>query len=372
LKRVNHLYPKLISDENLKLAILEVNSTHRWLPGHRPNKVVAWVESNIPSRINDLREIIENGFEPLPLTKKHRWDKSAGKWRDISEPKLWPDQYIHHALIQVLEPVMMRGMDNFCCGSIRKRGIHYGMNAIKKWMAEDPKGTKWCLELDIHHFYDSLKPEIVMKRLKQLIKDYRVLDLAWRIISDGIKIGVYTSQWFANTTLQPLDHMIRENGYDVKHYLRYMDNFTIFSSNKRKLRKLFTDIQKWLNDIGLEVKGNWQIYQTSIRTPVALGYRFGHGYTLLKKRNLFRLKQQLNRYYYKKRNHKRISMRMASGLLSRLGQLNHCNRVRIYQRIYHGKVQKELKTVVRDYSRRERLKWSTFSEQIASQGTKPF
>ena len=236
---------------------MEVNSTHRWLPKHRHNKRVAWVDKNPMKRVQELRSIIENGFEQAPIIKKRRWDKSACKWRDICEPALWPDQYIHHALIQVLEPVMMRGMDNHCCGSIRGRGIHYGMKCLKKWMKNDKKGTKYCLELDIHHFYDSLNPDVVTDRLRELIKDYKVLNLAERIMRDGVQIGVYCSQWFANTTLQPLDHMIREGNYGVTHYLRYMDNFTIFSSNKRKLRKLFKDIKLWLNNKGLDVKSNW-------------------------------------------------------------------------------------------------------------------
>ena len=138
MKRANHLYELLVSDDNLKLAILEVNSTHRWYPQHHPNRTVRWVESDIPARIEDLRNIINgliDGTTTLePPKKKHRYDKSAGKWRDINEPMLWPDQYVHHALIQVLQPVMMRGMDRHCCGSIRNCGIHYGLILIYLWI----------------------------------------------------------------------------------------------------------------------------------------------------------------------------------------------------------------------------------------------
>ena len=162
MKRAGNLFPQLISDGNLDLAIDEVNRTHRWHPHHRPNKVVAWVDRTQEERVKELREIILQGFEPSPSTPKRRWDKSAGKWRDIYEPRLWPDQYIHHALVQVLQPAMMRGMDPWCCGSIRGRGIHYGMRGIKKWLRNDPKGTRWCAELDIHHFYESLQPAVVM------------------------------------------------------------------------------------------------------------------------------------------------------------------------------------------------------------------
>ena len=106
----------------------------------------------------------------------------------------------------------MRGMDHYCCGSIRDRGPHQARAAIESWMNYDMKGTRYELCGDVRHFYDSLKPEVVMDRMRRLIKDRRVLDLIWRIVKDGVRIGSYTSQWFANTVLQPLDQMIRKAG----------------------------------------------------------------------------------------------------------------------------------------------------------------
>ena len=88
----------MVSDENLTLAIDEVNRTHRWHPHHKPNRVVKWVEETREERRAELRQMILGGFTPSPSTPKRRWDKSAGKWRDIYEPRLWPDQYIHHAV----------------------------------------------------------------------------------------------------------------------------------------------------------------------------------------------------------------------------------------------------------------------------------
>lgn len=196
MKRAKDLYQKLISDENLRLAILTVNATHKWHPHHRPNKTVLRVEADIDGYVEKLREIIVNGYDAAPPRIARRWDKSAGKWRDISEPRLWPDQYVHHAVIQVLEPVLMRGMDKFCCGSIKGRGIHYGVKAIKKWMRTDPKGTKYAEELDIHHFYDSLTIETVMARLRRLVKDRRTLDVCERLMKYGVLIGAFFSQWF--------------------------------------------------------------------------------------------------------------------------------------------------------------------------------
>lgn len=95
MKRANHIFEQLVSDENLRLALIEVNASHRWLPKHRPNKTVAWVEQDMDARVSELREIIcQIVYHKRQLSKpkkKQRYDKSAGKWRIINEPKLWPD-----------------------------------------------------------------------------------------------------------------------------------------------------------------------------------------------------------------------------------------------------------------------------------------
>lgn len=385
MKRVGNLFDRLISDENLRNAINEVNRTHHWRTHHRPNKCTAWVEETKEERIIELRKIIVEGFEPKEPHVTQRWDASAQKWRTVSEPAQWPDQYVHHALIQVLQPKMMAGMDFYCCGSIRDRGPHHARKAIENWMEHDPKGTKYELCGDIYHFYDSLKPEVVMARMRQLFKDRRILDLIWRIIKDGVLIGAYTSQWFANTVLQPLDRLIRESGL-CKHYSRYMDNLTILGSNKRKLRKLRVLVENWLNAHQLKLKSDWQIFPTvqrsakvpldpprrgferpKSRMPDAVGYKYGRGYTIPRKHNLLRIKRAIARYRKRKRQGKRIMAGAAASLLSRLGQLKHCNNHNIYRMLFRGeRIIRDLKKIIRQQQRKEELTWNTYLEQRAT------
>lgn len=368
MKRVSGLYKKLISDDNLRTAIETVNKTHRWVGGHHPNKKVMFIEITIEDRIKDLRTIIENGFVPKPTKSKKRYDRNAGKWRDIHEPALWPDQYVHHALIQVLEPVMMRGMDYYCCGSIKGRGTQHGMKAMKRWMRKNTKITRYCAELDIRHFYDTLKPQVVMDRLKHLIKDYNTLDLCERILNDKVQIGAYTSQWFANTSLQPMDQMIRNIPGVIA--LRYMDNITLFSNRKKTLYKAKRKISKWLNDHDMELKSTYQIFPTKIRLPNAMGYRYGQGYTLIRKRVLLTLKREIRKYMRWKKRKLPINVGMAYALLSRLGRLRHCNSKKIYALYVPNGLQKALKNIVRDYQKGDLVEWNMlldrFKEEISA------
>ena len=383
MKRKNHLFEALVSDGNLSRAIDEVNKTHHWRKHHRPNPVTAWVELTKPERVKELREIVESGFIPKKPRVVERYDPSARKMRIISEPAQWPDQYVHHALIQVLQPVFMRGMDNYCCGSIRGRGTHYGKRAIERWMRKDPKGTRYEFQGDIRHFYDNLKPDVVMGRMRRLVKDRKVLDLIERVIKDGISIGAYTSQWFANVTLQSLDMLIRQSGL-ASHYIRYMDNLTVFGPNKRKLHKLKRLVERWLAGNSLMLKGDWQVFPVRWekptghgclkkgRTPDAVGYRYGRElkggvYTIPRKHNLIRMKRKVANYRKQVKDGKPVHPTTAAGLLSRLGQIVHCNNNNIYRMLYRdGKIVRLLKTIIRKNQRKEVLTWSMYLGQMGT------
>ena len=372
-KRVNNLWSKIISNKNLFDTIDEVNKSHRWVTPGKPNELVIRIELNKPEYVVRLREEIEN-FTASPTVKKHRYDKNAKKWRDIEEPRLFPDQYVQHALIRVITPVLMRGMDRWTCGSIPGRGAIDGVKVIKRWMKK-PKQTRWCAECDIRHFYDTLPPAVVMDRMKRLIKDGKTLDLIWRIIKDGIKIGFYTSQWFGNTALQPLDQRLRDIG--VHYSIRYLDNFTMFSNKKRVLRRAIKEIETWLRAHGMELKGNYQLFKikgkqkkeytktgaTRVRDrlPNALGYRFGRGFVVLRKNGLLNIKRQARMLLKKIEKNMYIAAKHGQGFLSRIGRLRHCNHVGIYARYIPAGLQKIIKQIIKKHGK-EHIGWNSLLE----------
>lgn len=329
MKRVR-VYQQILSEDNLRLAIREVNRGHRRNGDHSLNKKVLEIEANMDEYVAELRRFIEDlvsgDAHMHPPLKRRRWDRNAdsgkGKWRDINEPLLWPDQYVHHAVLQPMIPHIMRSMDKYCIASVPGRGNSYGVKAIKKWMKGDAAGTRYGAECDIYHCFEELDPPYVIQALKRLFKDRETLWLCDALMEYGV---------------------------------------------------LIRDIQAWLADVGLKLKDNWQVFRIGFtprvekarehlpevkrrrrrpRIPSALGYRFGHGYTILRKHNLFRLKQTLHLYYYRRDRNRVISFKRASGLISRLGQLRKCDCQRILERYYQPKTMFDLKKVVRKECRR--------------------
>lgn len=351
MKRVKNLFPKLISDENIKHAISDVNKSHR-RTRRGLNRTVIWIERTLDDRVKELRQVVLNGFKPSRPKVIVRYDHNAKKYRTITEPKLWPDQYVHHMLIQVLMPIMMRGMDYWCCGSVKGRGCRRGQVGIHRWLTKDPKNTKYCAELDIYHFYDSIKPSVIESAFRSLIKDEIIVDLIKRIVNDGVQIGAYCSQWFANVLLQPLDHYIREV-LRIKHYVRYMDNMILFGSNKRKLHEAVRKVSLFVNGLLLRLKPNWQVFRVSSRPVTALGYRYIKHYVMLRKPVFLNLKRKYRRVIKLLQMRNIIAYRMAAGLLSRLSLLARTTTRKIKMTYQKPKLISTMKRIVSFYNRGE-------------------
>ena len=189
---------------------------------------------------------------------------------------------VHHAIIQVIKPILMKGMYEHSYASIPGRGLHKSMKFVKKWIQKDKRNTKYCLKLDITKFFDNIDQKILRDKLKKIIRDKKFFSYLEEIITaaaSGLPLGFTTSQWFANFYLTDFDHWIKEE-LGIKYYIRYMDDIIIFGSNKRKLHKIKDKIENFLAwQLNLKIKNNWQLFPIKGRTKQGrfldfLGFKF--------------------------------------------------------------------------------------------------
>lgn len=186
------------------------------------------------------------------------------KERQIIKPDYFPEQIMHHVAVQALHPCIMHGMGAFVLGSIPGRGAHYGKRYVEKWLRHDEKNTRIIGKLDIRHFFQSVDHELLKAWIHKKIRPGKIRDLCDLIIEgveEGLPLGFYTSQWFSNFLLQPLDHFIMEELH-VSHMARYMDDIVIFGSNKKTIHAAMEAIDFYLwNNFRLEMKKNWQVFR---------------------------------------------------------------------------------------------------------------
>lgn len=257
-------------------------------------KVILDNEEYYARKIQDM--LLKKQYVPSPYAIKTVQDGSSGKIRTIYKPRFYPDQIIHWALMLQLQPIMMRGMYEYNCGSVPGRGTSYGQNTLRKWLDTDYKNTKYCLKMDVSKFYPSVNNDILKEMFRRKIKDKDCLWLIDSIVdsSQGLPIGNYTSQWFANFFLQGLDHYIKEK-LGVKYYIRYVDDLVLLGSNKKKLHATRKNIDEYLNCVNLTMKGDWQVFKVNDRAIDFLGFRFFRNKTILRKRNALRIRRRMRK-----------------------------------------------------------------------------
>jgi len=351
VKRVGNLYQKILDPDQIEWAIGEASRGKR----HRAD--VKRVIADVPKYVQKIRDMLTNGtFRPSPYHVFERYDHLNKKTRTIQRPEFFPDQIVHWLIITATKDVFMRGMYHWNCGSIPGRGIKHGYNGVKRWLRDDKKNTKYTLKMDVKKYYDSIPHDKLMAIIRHKIKDERMIKLIQQIVEStksGVPIGNYTSQWFANIYLESLDHYIKEK-LKVKYYVRYIDDMVLFGCNKKELHKARKAIEKFLEvELGLKLKGNWQVYKTDSRGVDFLGFVFRRTHIQLRARNFLALVRQANRVKKMIANKVAIPFKVAAGLLSRMGQLRHFNSFKVWEKYLKGIKINLLKKVVRNESKRK-------------------
>jgi RNA-directed DNA polymerase len=306
--------------------------------------------------------------QPFTIT-----DGGSRKVREITSVPLFPDQVIHQLLILVGQPVFMRGMYHYSCGSIPGRGVHKGKQYIARIInhhsKHDKSAIKYGVQLDITKCYPSIAHDYLKGQLRKKFRGKLYYWLCGAVIDSyydselggqrfGLPIGYSTSQWFCNFALTPLDHFIKER-LGVQHYVRYMDDMVFFGRNKKALHAAVRAIMEFVSGMGLRLKGNWQVFRFDYidregkhrgRALDFLGFRFFRDKIILRKRLALTIRRAVQRV---SRVGKKVTPHAAMSLMSRLGWLRHCNSLRFYQRYIKPFVDiRKLKEVIRRESRK--------------------
>jgi RNA-directed DNA polymerase len=319
VKRKGFIFQKICEKDNIVRAIY--NSSK----GKKKRRNVRRILKKSDCYAQEIQEMLmKKTYVPSGYQEEKIWDGANKKERIIYKPKYYPDQVIHWCLMQQIEPIIRRGMYYYNCASIPGRGIHYALQAVKKWLWEDRKHTKYCVKMDIKKFYPSIDQEVLKGQFRRKIKDKDTLWLIETIIDSheqGLPIGNYTSQWFSNFYLEGFDHYVKEV-LGVKYYIRYMDDFCLFGNNKKKLHRARVEVEKYLNEVlHVQVKDNWQLFRVDDRGVDFVGYRIFRDYCLLRKTTSLRIARRMRKI----RASEEMSYRDAAAIMSYLGWLKHGN-----------------------------------------------
>jgi len=304
MKRHGNLYHRITSFENL------LRASRKARKGKRFKDQTARFELNLEKELLRLhRELTTKTYAP-------------GAYRDffVYDPKMrlisaapYRDRVVHHALCHIIEPLFERNFiyDSYACR--KDKGTH---KAISRY-TEFARQNTYVLKCDIRKYFQSIDHVILYGLIFRKIKCPDTLWLIRKIIDTrrdgtvvfyfpgdelftpyerprGIAIGNLTSQFFANVYLDGFDHFVKEN-LGCRHYIRYVDDFVAFDTDKKRLQELKIRMASYLESLRLKLHRNkCRIYRVKDGVTF-LGQRIFPTHRLLKKENTLAMRRRLRK-----------------------------------------------------------------------------
>jgi len=244
--QLSHNYNEIISLENLLEAWKE------FVNGKRNKKDVQIffmrLMDNIFSLHNDLVNHTYNhgDYQAFKINDP--------KPRDIHKASV-RDRLLHHAIYRILYPFFDKTFiaDSYSCRL--EKGTHKAINRFREFTYKVSKNnTKSCyvLKCDIRKFFANIDHEILVDILKEYIPDENIIELLKNVIDSfnaqpnvGLPLGNLTSQLFVNIYMNKFDQFVKHK-LKVKYYIRYADDFVIFSENRKYLERQVIEINEFL------------------------------------------------------------------------------------------------------------------------------
>jgi len=264
-KTYANFYPLVYDLANLWVAFGKASK------GRRSHPSIAAFEYNLEGELIQLRDELRDGtyqsggYRSFTVHEPKRRKISAAPFRD---------RVVHHALINVIGPMLERKFIFDSYANQVGKGTHKALDRCTYFM----RRHEYVLPCDIKQFFSSIDHEILKTILANTVQDEQALRLIEKIIASGegvlneeydmtyfadddlfsrnrprgLPIGNLTSQFWANVYMNELDQFVKRK-LKVRAYLRYVDDFVLFSNDKARLHEWKNALIEFLAGLRLTI-----------------------------------------------------------------------------------------------------------------------
>lgn len=267
-KKHFHLYEQICGTENLWAAYKRAARGKRYRPAAAAFEY--HLEENLLTLEEELRQetYLPGPYQNFVIRRPKRRLISAAPFRD---------RVVHHALMNVIEPLFERQFifDSYAnrCG----KGTHAALDRCTHFL----RRYTYVMHLDVVQFFPSIDHQILYTILARTLGDEPTLRLVEKILASGVgvqadeyemvffpgddllaltrprglPIGNLTSQHWANVYLNELDHYAKRV-LKCRAYLRYVDDILLFANDKASLHEWRCQIIQFLIGLRLRIHEN--------------------------------------------------------------------------------------------------------------------
>ena len=236
----------ILTSDNLNRAYKQVkaNKGSGGIDGMDVDKLLPYLREHK----DEITESLMGGrYRPNPV-RRVEIPKEGGKTRQLGIPTV-VDRVIRQSIARVLSLVYEPKFSEASYGFRPRRSAH---QAVQKAQEIINDGYKYCIDLDLEKFFDTVNHSKLIQLLGETIKDGRVILLIHKYLNAGVIVshkyedtteGGPLSPILSNIMLTEPDRELERRGLP---FVRYADDCVIFCKSPRAAERVCESITKFI------------------------------------------------------------------------------------------------------------------------------
>jgi len=294
------LIDKVYRPANLRQAFARVKA-NRGAAGV-DHQTIEMFEQQLEANLEHLATALKDGsFRPLALLRKWIAKLGSSEKRPLGIPTV-RDRVVQTAIRAVLEPIFERIFAAHSYGFRPGRGCKDALRRVNYLLKQ---GHGWVVDADLKSYFDTIPFGPLLARVEEQVADGAVLALLEAYLHQGVleamkwwqpeagtPQGAVISPLLSNIYLNPLDHLLAQQGIEM---VRYADDFVILCRSEAEAQQALALVQQWTAQAGLTLHPE----KTRIVDATKpggfdfLGYHFERGYRWPRRKSLKKLKDKI-------------------------------------------------------------------------------
>jgi RNA-directed DNA polymerase len=295
------LHDKVWKMENLQRAVEKVaaGKSPKKADGRKCRRYAEQSAQRLPL----LQRSIRSGqYQPKPAQRVWIPKLGSKELRPLGIPPV-ENRVVEMALRNVLEPIFEHTFAEHSYGFRPGRGAKDALRRVVQLLRT---GKSWIVDADFKGYFDSIPQDKMERALAERVSDGRVLEMIHRLLKQGVMEsgkgwsptengtpqGAVISPLLANIYLNPLDHLIAGQGWEM---VRYADDFIILCQSQEQAERAMEAVRQWTEQAGLV------LHPTKTRIVDAnqpggfdfLGYHFERGMRWPRPKSLDKFKEAI-------------------------------------------------------------------------------